>query len=76
MLIAYIIFCFIALFMAYRHHRRERRIRQLEDHWERYYEYQFTKQDNNYIQGNRNPRSIRPVKGRFGNLWFHKTTTL
>ena len=61
--------------MAYRHHRRERRIRQLEDHWERYYEYQYTKeaiQDNNYYQGNRNPRSRRPVKGRFGKLWFHR----
>ena len=74
MLIAYILFCFIALFMTYRRHRREKRIRQLEDHWERYYEYQYTQEGTNgntssrtyhqgtYHQGNRNPRFRRTVQ--------------
>ena len=65
MLIAYILFCFIALFMTYRRHRREKRIRQLEDHWERYYEYQYTQEGahgNTYHQGNRNPRLGQTVQ--------------
>ena len=65
MLIAYILFCFIALFMTYRRHRREKRIRQLEDHWERYYEYQYTQEEangNTYHQGNRNPRLRQTVQ--------------
>ena len=45
MLIAYILFCFIALFMTYRRHRRAKRIRQLEDHWERYYDYHYRQGD-------------------------------
>ena len=74
MLIAYILFCFIALFMTYRRHRREKRIRQLEDHWERYYEYQYTQERTNgntssstYHQGNRNRRFRRTVQ-----MWSHR----
>ena len=65
MLIAYILFCFIALFMTYRRHRREKRIRHLEDHWERYYEYQCTQErthENTYNLGNRNPRFRRTIQ--------------
>ena len=50
MLIAYILFCFIALFMTYRRHRREKRIRQLEDRWEEYYANQY-RQNGSYNQG-------------------------
>ena len=50
MLIAYILFCFIALFMTYRRHRREKRIRQLEDRWEEYYANQY-RQGDAYNQG-------------------------
>ena len=61
MLIAYILFCFIALFMAYRRHRREKRIQQLEDHWERYYEYQHTQGDT-FHQGKTDLLSRHPYR--------------
>ena len=72
MLIAYILFCFIALFMTYRRYRQEKRIRQLEDHWERYYEYQYTQEGahgNTYHQGNRDPLLRRTLQ-----IWSHSQT--
>ena len=42
--------------MTYRRHRREKRIRQLEDRWEEYYANQY-RQGDSYNQGLRDPRT-------------------